>query len=110
MLADLQFRNFRCFESLRIEFAPAFNFFIGPNGEGKTSILEAACVLLRLQSQRTSSLAPIIRVGAKSFCVSGKYDGHLLRFTYGALRRRLEFDDVDQRTSTEYLRIARVVS
>jgi DNA replication and repair protein RecF len=46
MLAELQLRNFRCFESLAVEFAPGFNFFIGRNGQGKTSILEAACVLL----------------------------------------------------------------
>jgi DNA replication and repair protein RecF len=72
-------------------------------------VLEAACVLLRLQSQRSSNLVPLIRVGAKSFCVSGNYDRHLLRFSYGKLRRRLEFDGVDQRTATEYLRIARVV-
>ena len=47
MLADLQLRNFRCFESLGIEFAPGFNFLVGQNGQGKTSILEAACVLLQ---------------------------------------------------------------
>lgn len=110
MLTELQFRNFRCFESLAIRLNDRFNFFIGANGEGKTSILEAACVLVRLQSQRSSSLAPLTRVGAKSFCVAGNYDGHRLRFTYGQLRRRLEFDDIEQRTSTEYLRLARVVS
>jgi DNA replication and repair protein RecF len=86
-----------------------FNFFVGANGEGKTSILEAACVLLRLQSQRSSVLAPLIRVGAKSFCVSGTYDSHRLRFTYGKLRRSLEFNEVEQRTATDYLRLARVV-
>ena len=62
MLTELQLRNFRCFDALRVEFAPGFNFFIGQNGEGKTSILEAACVLLRLQSQRSSTLAPLIRI------------------------------------------------
>jgi len=109
VLTRLQLKNFRCFESLSVELNPRFTFFIGDNGEGKTSILEAACVLLRLQSQRSSSLAPLVRAGTKSFCVSGKYDDHKLRFTYGQLRRRLEFDDVDQRSTTDYLRIARVV-
>jgi DNA replication and repair protein RecF len=110
MLADLQLRNFRCFESLGIEFSSGFNFLIGRNGQGKTSILEAACVLLRLQSQRSSTLAPIVRFGEKSFSVAGRGDDHLLEFRYSPLRRKLAFDHVEQRTPDEYLRVARVVS
>lgn len=110
MLTELHLKDFRCFESLSVQLNERLNFFVGENGEGKTSILEAACVLLRLQSQRSSSLAPLITVGAKSFSVSGKCDHHLLRFNYGKLRRRLEFDGVDQRSTPEYLRLARVVS
>ena len=110
MLAELQLRNFRCFESLGIEFAPGFNFFIGRNGEGKTSILEAACVLLRLQSQRSSALAPAVRFGEKSFGVSGRLENHLLEFRYSALRRKVALDHVEQRPLDEYLRLARVVS
>ncbi len=110
MLADLQLRNFRCFESLGIEFSPGFNFFIGRNGQGKTSILEAACVLLRLQSQRSATLLPLVRFGEKSFAVSGHGGDHLLEFRYSALRRKVAFDHVEQRTVDEYLRVARVVS
>ena len=110
MLTKLKLTNFRCFESASLQFNSRFNFFVGENGEGKTSILEAVCVLLRLQSQRSSSLAPLIRVGAKSFSICGNYDQHQVRFDYGKLRRRLEFDGIDQRTATEYLRLARVVS
>ena len=110
MLTHLQLTNFRCFETASVRLNPEFNFFIGDNGEGKTSILEAICVLLRLQSQRSSSLAPLIRVGTDSFSVSGIYDEHQLRFRYGKLRRRIEFDGVDQRKTAEYLRLARVVS
>jgi DNA replication and repair protein RecF len=110
MLADLQLKDFRCFHSLTVELSNGFNFFVGANGEGKTSILEAACVLLRLQSQRSSSFAPVIRAGARTLAVRGRTDGHFLEFQYGGLRRRLLFDDVEQRTATEYLGIGRVVS
>lgn len=110
MLSELRLQNFRCFESLAVEFAPGFNFFIGRNGQGKTSILEAACVLLRLQSQRSSTLAPLVRFGTKWFGVAGKPGGHVLDFRYSALRRKLTFDAVEQRSAEEYLRIGRVVS
>src|SRR6516164_6505480 len=102
MLANLQLKDFRCFETLTLELAGGFNFFVGGNGEGKTSILEAACVLLRLQSQRTSSLLPAIRTGAKVFSLRGTFDGHLMEFGYGGLRRNLRFDKVEQRASAEY--------
>ncbi len=50
MLTDLRLRDFRCFENLAVKLARGTNFFLGPNAQGKTTVLEAACVLLRLQS------------------------------------------------------------
>jgi DNA replication and repair protein RecF len=110
MLTELQLRNFRCFESLGVELAPGFNFFLGRNGEGKTSILEAACVLLRLQSQRSSSLGPLVRFGEKAFAVAGRCENHRLEFRYSPLRRKVTLDHEEQRPLDDYLRQARVVS
>ena len=110
MLTQLQLRNFRCFAALRVDLAGGYNFFIGPNGGGKTSILEAACVLLRLQSQRSSTLAPLIKTGQKAFALAGRYHDHLLEFRHRGLRRTLAFDHVAQRETGEYLQIGRVVS
>lgn len=110
MLRDLQLRNFRCFDALAVRLAPDFNFFVGANGQGKTSILEAACVLLRLQSQRSSTLAPLVKFGSKWFAVSGNVDAHTLDFRYSALRRKIAFDGVDQSSPDEYLRAGRAVS
>ncbi len=110
MITELQLRHFRCYDALRVELAPGFNFFLGANGQGKTSILESACVLLRLQSQRSSTLAPLIQIGQKSFVVAGVVDQHALEFRYSTLRRKLAFDHVEQKGVAEYLRLGRVVS
>jgi DNA replication and repair protein RecF len=110
MLRDLQLRNFRCFEAIAAEFSDGFNFIVGANGQGKTTLLEAACVLLRLQSQRNATLAPAVRAGERSFVVSGHVDGHLLQFYYSTLRRKVAFDGIEQRDPAEYLQLAPVVS
>jgi DNA replication and repair protein RecF len=110
MLRNLQLRNFRCFESRAIEFAGGFNFIVAPNGRGKTTILEAACILLRLQSQRSPTLAPAVRAGQRSFVLSGHVEEHSLQFYYSTLRRKAAFDGVEQRELREYLSLVRVVS
>ena len=75
MLRDLQLRNFRCFESIAVEFEPGFNFIVGPNGRGKTTLLEAACVLLRLQSQRAANLTPTVRADSNRIFRKGALIG-----------------------------------
>src|SRR4051794_2057927 len=61
MLRSLAIRHFRCFEKFGAEFAPGLNLIVGPNAHGKTSLLEAACVLLRLQSPRASPLTEVVQ-------------------------------------------------
>ncbi|MBA3961090.1 MAG: DNA replication and repair protein RecF [Chthoniobacterales bacterium] len=110
MLRDLQLRNFRCFPAIAAEFSSGFNFIVGANGQGKTTLLEAACVLLRLQSQRAATMAPALRAGEKSFVVSGHIEEHLLQFYYSTLRRKVALDGVEQRDLADYLAFLRVVS
>jgi DNA replication and repair protein RecF len=109
MLSQIKLRDFRCFESLQVALEPGVQFFIGDNAEGKTSILEAACALLRLASPRSSTLAPLVRMGAADFSVQGQWGTRLLQFSGGATGRRLVLDDVEQPATADYLRIARLV-
>ena len=39
MLTNLRLRDFRCFENLAVDLACGANFFLGPNAQGKTTIL-----------------------------------------------------------------------
>lgn len=109
MLTSLKLRDFRCFPTLECEFVPGLNVIVGPNAQGKTSLLEAACVLLRLQSPRTHSLSTLVRIGATGFVLDGFYAGAHLQFYASARRRKLALDSVIQTRATDYLQSARVV-
>jgi DNA replication and repair protein RecF len=58
-LKSLQAQNLRSFEKFDLAFSPNINFFIGDNGAGKTSILEAVDVLSRGKSFRANHLKHI---------------------------------------------------
>ena len=108
MLAELKLRNFRCFDAIEGCFAPGMNVLCGPNAQGKTSLLEAICVLLRLQSPR-SSIAAAIRHDQKGFLLDGRFAGRHMQFYLGEKRRKLALDSVEQKSASEYLKIGRVV-
>ena len=109
MLTQLTLRHFRCFEALAIGFASPTTFISGPNAQGKTSLLEAVCVLLRLRSPRTLRLGLAIQHGGKGFLLDGHHDGRHLQFYCGRERKKLALDSVEQKTAREYLDVARVV-
>jgi DNA replication and repair protein RecF len=109
MLSQIKLRDFRCFASLHASFEPGVQFFIGDNAQGKTSILEAACVLLRLASPRSTTLGPLIRLGAADLSVQGEWGSRRMQFSMGAAGRKLLLDDVEQSGTADYLRIGRVV-
>ncbi len=107
-LEEMRLIQFRCFESLVFHPDSRCNLIVGPNAQGKTSLLEAICVLLRLQSPRTPVLAPLILHGRTGFSVEGMCSGRHLQMRYEMDRRRLRLDSVEQKSFREYLAVARV--
>jgi DNA replication and repair protein RecF len=89
---------------------PTHTCIIGGNAQGKTSILEAICVLLRLQSPRTSNIGDLIKVGHDAFSLSGHVgDNHLLyRHTKEKPGRSIFLDSKLQSKSDDYLATARI--
>jgi len=111
-LRTLNVNQFRCFESLRLELTPGITLFHGNNAQGKTSILEAACVLLRLQSPRTSTLAECIQFSQKAFAVGGNLECRNpveLRMQYRETGRKLLVDGENQKSPADFLRQSALV-
>ena len=115
MLHSLKVRHFRCFAAREVEFAPGLNCIVGPNAQGKTSLIEAACVLLRLASPRLTRLAHAIQHDRRGFVVDGYFESgnaggvRHLQFYFSRERRKLALDEVEQKSAAEYLQIGRVV-
>ncbi|HAL70934.1 MAG TPA: hypothetical protein DCP71_04090, partial [Verrucomicrobiales bacterium] len=103
MLTDLLLRDFRCFEECRVTLHPEMTVFVGRNAQGKTSLMEAACVLLRLQSPRTSNRAEVIRLGAKTMLIEGTLKDKQLRCAQSATARRLAIEGAICGKTAEYL-------
>lgn len=109
MLSDLSVRDFRCFAEAKVELHPDVTLLVGRNAQGKTSLIEAACVLLRLQSPRTANRAELVRFDAATCLVEASWSGKRLRYAQSATARRLALDGVTCGKSADYLSASGVV-
>jgi DNA replication and repair protein RecF len=82
-LTWLRVEQFRCFEKIELDLDPQFNFFVGANASGKTSLLEALFFLGRGRSFRSRRLESLIRQGQREFLVVGKVRGEQGSVTLG---------------------------
>jgi len=64
-LTRLALTDFRSYASVDVTLAPGVTIFSGPNGEGKTNLVEAVGYVATLASHRVSQDAPLIRQGAE---------------------------------------------
>ncbi len=64
-LTRLALTDFRSYPSADVSLAPGVTIFSGPNGEGKTNLVEAVGYVATLASHRVSQDAPLIRHGAE---------------------------------------------
>lgn len=108
LLRQLRLSQFRCFDSLDLAPGPSRTFVVGRNAQGKTSILEAVCILLRLQSPRTSTLAEAVKFGCSACAIDGHFGDTHLAFHWQDGARRIALDSKPQTRSDDYLDTARV--
>lgn len=64
-VSHLSLADFRSYARAEVPLAPGVTAFVGPNGQGKTNLVEAIGYLATLGSHRVSSDAPLVRMGAE---------------------------------------------
>lgn len=71
-LKKLRMENVRNHSGSSIECSPAWNIFLGNNGEGKTTILEGISYLCFTKSFSAAQDSTVLQLGKKSFAVAGE--------------------------------------
>jgi DNA replication and repair protein RecF len=64
-LTRLALTDYRSYAAVDVPLAPGVTIFSGPNGEGKTNLVEAVGYVATLTSHRSAQDAPLIRAGAE---------------------------------------------
>jgi DNA replication and repair protein RecF len=61
LVKHLALANFRNFSTADVAFSPGVNLLVGPNGQGKTNLVEAIRFMSTLSSHRVAGYLPLIR-------------------------------------------------
>jgi DNA replication and repair protein RecF len=70
--SHLSLADFRSYSSVDVELEPGVNAFVGPNGQGKTNLVEAIGYVATLGSHRVPSDAALVRAGASRAVVRAR--------------------------------------
>ncbi|MFM7180676.1 MAG: DNA replication/repair protein RecF [Verrucomicrobiales bacterium] len=88
MLTRLRLHHVRCFGTVEVDLpAGGLCVFTGANAQGKTTLLESVCVLLRLQSPRAAALGELVKSGEPAAAIEGDFSERCLRVILGESRR-----------------------
>ena len=114
MITNITLRNFRNYANLNLNLTKKVNILIGPNGQGKTNLLESIFFLSMLRSFRTSSIKDLQYVGKKAFSLSCTVDrgrgwDELFEIEY-AEKRRLRIDTAPIQKASEFIGSIKAVS
>ena len=110
MVSTIRMVDFRCWDALALDVPECGGIFVGQNAQGKTSILEAVCVLLRLQSPRTHKLYAMIRFSQPGFGVAGDSWDMNRKVRVGMEGLRFPVHDEPRKHPAELSRTGRLVA
>ncbi|WP_108718674.1 DNA replication/repair protein RecF [Miniimonas sp. S16] len=71
-VSDLALNDFRSYPEVVLAIPPGITAFVGPNGQGKTNLVESIGYLASFSSHRVASDAPLVRQGAQRAVVRAR--------------------------------------
>lgn len=111
-ITALDIRNFRCFTRFETELYPRM-YLSGPNGSGKTSVLEAIAIGAQLRSFRTPNIREAIAQGMEAFSVrinvQDEQQSNALRVGYGATEKRAQINGEEGASRGDLAKIIHIV-
>lgn len=99
-LVSLSVRDFRNLARVEVELQPGGMVVVGPNGHGKTNLLEAIHYLHTLRSVRGARDAELVRFGGDAFHLTARitgapYDDVRVGFSRTAKRKKVVLDGAE---------------
>ena len=88
-LSRLLIKDFRNIENADLALSPGFNFLVGANGSGKTSVLEAIYTLGHGRAFRSLQIGRVIRHEQESFVLHGRLQGEERETSIGLTKDKL---------------------
>lgn len=71
-VTHLHLVDYRSYAEIQVPLQPGVCVFVGPNGQGKTNLVEAVEYLATLSSHRVAADAPLVRAGAERATVRAR--------------------------------------
>ena len=114
-LTHLHIKNFRCFNTLELDFTTPITLIEGLNGTGKTSLLEALHYVCYLRSFRTHIPSELVQFGQEHFFIRAQlqkedHEQHNLQVGFSHKKRLVKVDEKSIGSYKEILNYYRIVT
>ncbi len=103
MIKTVNLRNFRNHESLHLNIEQPLVYIHGPNGSGKTSILESIYFCATTKSHRATDEKEMIQTNKPFAQVKVTTNDHKYEITVSNKGKRIAIDGVDKRKISEFI-------
>lgn len=115
-ITSLKLKNFRCFSSYEASFEQPVVLICGPNGSGKTSLLESLYYACYLKSFKTKTTRELVGDNADAFSIKldvsplAQEAGAALALGYSPAKRIIKLNDILLKSHKDLLTLYRVVA